>query len=173
MSTKLNVVFYKQNDCENRASFTVIPEAFMCVNDYYTAMLYSCGSDEVLSNGISYRFTCVWDVMDNSHLLNSLFYNTKDLFRPEYLVLGGGVGSLVLKTASAKEFITPLSIAAVWFQFVLKICTFLVIWGLPAFSFQLLNHNVSVCKAQESYTIKFPFPKKVLIDCSHVIPLLI
>lgn len=150
----------------------MIPEAAMGINDYCTAMLYSCESDELPSNGISYRFPCVQDGMDNFHLLNSLFCNINDLFRPEHLVLGRKK-NLVLKAASAKEFTTVLSIAAVWFQFLLKICTFLVIWGLPAFSFQLLNHNVSVCKAQESYTIKFPFPKKVLIDCSHVIPLLI
>lgn len=45
MSTKVNVVFYKQEDYENRPSFTVIPEAAMGINDYYTAMLYSCESD--------------------------------------------------------------------------------------------------------------------------------
>lgn len=50
--------------------------------------------------------------MDNSHLLNSFFYNINDLFRPEHLVLEGEK-NLVIKAASAKEFTTPLSIAAV------------------------------------------------------------
>lgn len=112
MSTKVNVVFYGQNDCENRASFTVISEAAMDINDYYTAMLNSCESHELPSNGTSCRFPRVRDGMDNSHLLNSLFYNINDLFRPEALVLGRKEKNLVLKSASAKEFTTPLSIAA-------------------------------------------------------------
>lgn len=88
MSTKVNVVFYKQNDYENRTSFSVIPEAAMGMNDCYRTMLYSCESDLLLFLTDSHVSELEW----TTHLLNSLFYNISDLFRPVHLVLGGEGG---------------------------------------------------------------------------------
>jgi len=74
---------------------------------------FSCESDEIPSDGISYRFPCVQDRMDHADPLNSLFYNTNYVFGPEHLFLEKNP-HLVLKTASAEEFTTPWSIAALF-----------------------------------------------------------
>ena len=51
--------------------------------------------------------------MDHADPLNSLFYNTNYVFGPEHLFLEKNP-HLVLKTASAEEFTTPWSIAALF-----------------------------------------------------------
>lgn len=87
--------------------------------------------------------------MDHFDPFDSPFYNMNNLFGSEHLYLGKKP-NLVHKTSSAKEFTIPCQLLHCFISVSVK--NLHLACHSRFACFQLLNHSVPVCKAQESYT---------------------